>query len=92
MCTATFRAVNTWSGGYVGEVTVKAGASAITSWNVTLSGASVSSVWNGVSTGSGSTVTVRNVAYNGSLAAGGSTSFGFIGTGSPSTPSLACAS
>ena len=92
VCTATFRAVNAWSGGYVGEVTVKAGASAITSWNVTLSGASVSSVWNGVSTGSGSAVTVRNVAYNGSLAAYGSTSFGFIGTGSPTTPSLACAS
>ena len=38
-----------------------AGAAAITSWNVTLTGASVTSLWNGVSTLSGSTVTVRNV-------------------------------
>lgn len=89
-CTATFRAVNEWPGGYQGEVTVTAGASAITSWTVTLSDTSVSTVWNGVSTGSASAVTVRNAPYNGSLVAGGTTSFGFIGTGTPGTPTLTC--
>ena len=37
---------------------------------------------------SGSAVTVRNTSYNGSLAANASTTFGYIGTGSPSTPTL----
>lgn len=91
-CTATFRAASTWPGGYQGEVTVTAGATAITSWTVTLSGASVGSLWNGTPTASGSTVTVGNAPYNGSLAAGATTSFGFIGTGSPGTPTLTCAS
>jgi len=90
VCTATFRAVSTWPGGYQGEVTVTAGASAITSWTVTLPGASVGSLWNGVATADGPTVTVRDAPYNGSLAAGGSTSFGFIGSGSPGTSTLTC--
>ncbi|MDM7854790.1 cellulose binding domain-containing protein [Cellulomonas alba] len=89
-CTATFRAASTWSGGYQGEVTVTAGSAAITSWTVTLSDTSVSSLWNGVVTASGSTATVRNASYNGSVAAGGTTTFGFLGTGSPGTPHLTC--
>lgn len=89
-CTATFQAVNTWAGGYEGKVTVTAGASAMTSWTVSLSGTSASTVWNGEATGSGSTLIVRNAPYNGSVAAGGTTSFGFIGTGSPGTPTLTC--
>jgi hypothetical protein len=40
---------------------------------------------------SGSGVTVRNAAWNGTLPAGGSTTFGFIGTGTPATPTLSCA-
>ena len=92
VCTATFRAVSTWPGGYQGEVTVKAGASALSSWTVTASGMSVSTAWNGVATTSGSTATVRNAPYNGSLAPGGSTTFGFIGTGAPGTPTLTCGS
>ena len=90
-CTATFRAVSTWPGGYQGEVTVTAGASAISSWTVTLSGASVSSLWNGTVTTSGSTTTVANAPYNGTVVASGTTSFGFVGSGSPGTPQLTCA-
>jgi len=62
---------------------VKAGSTAITGWNVTWTfadGQTVARAWNGISTQTGSSVSVRNAAYNGSLAAGASTSFGFTGT------------
>ena len=92
-CTATQRTVSTWSGGYQAEVTVTASAAAISKWAVgwTLaSGQTVSSVWNGTSTVSGNSVTVQNTAYNGALGAGASTTFGYIGTGTPGTPTLSC--
>ncbi|WP_305792141.1 cellulose binding domain-containing protein [Micromonospora sp. KC723] len=94
-CRATYRTTNSWPGGYQAEVTVTAGNSPINGWTVrwTLgSGQSISQVWNGTLTTSGSAVTVRNVSYNGSLQPGTSTTFGFIGGGTPSTPVLACVS
>ncbi|TDC85082.1 glycoside hydrolase, partial [Micromonospora sp. KC606] len=88
---ATYRTVNSWQGGYQAEVTVTAGSSPINGWTVRwslASGQTISQLWSGTLTTSGSAVTVRNAAYNGSLAANASTTFGFIGTGSPSTPTL----
>jgi len=37
-------------------------------------------------------VTVKNLDYNGSLAAGATTAFGFTANGSASTPALTCTS
>ncbi|MFC6084239.1 poly(ethylene terephthalate) hydrolase family protein [Sphaerisporangium aureirubrum] len=94
-CTASYRTVNSWSGGYQGEVTVKAGNSAVNGWAVrwTLSsGQSISQVWNGTLSASGSAVTVSNASYNASLPASGTTTFGFLANGAPSTPSLTCTS
>lgn len=92
-CTATYTAANSWSTGFLGSVAVKAAGGAINGWKVTVnlpSGASITNAWNGVATGTGPTVQVTNTAYNGQLAAGGSTSFGFQATG-PSTPvSVSC--
>jgi len=65
-------------------VTVTAGDAAISSWHV--SGLSVTGPWNAVVTGS----TVSNAPYNGTIAAHGSTSFGFLGSGTPGTPVLTC--
>ncbi|GIG38530.1 CotH kinase family protein [Cellulomonas phragmiteti] len=95
-CTATFRAVSTWPGGFQGEVTVTAGPAAIAGWSVTLgmpAGTGVSQVWNATLTGSTSAPVARNVAWNGALGAGASTSFGFIGSssGSLGTPTVGCA-
>ncbi len=75
-CTATFSA-RAWNGGFTGTVNVKAGASPIDGWTVTLDlhGATVTQVWS--ATGSGGTF--RNASYNGALPAGGSTTFGFNG-------------
>ena len=93
-CTASYRTVNSWPGGFQGEVTVTAGSMPLTSWVASWtmgSGQSITSVWNGTSTLSGSTITVKSVAWNGALAASAATTFGFIGTGTPSTPAAACA-
>ncbi|GLI02598.1 hypothetical protein Pa4123_78760 [Phytohabitans aurantiacus] len=88
---ASYRTVNSWQGGYQAEVTVTAGNSPINGWTVRwslASGQSISQLWNGTLTASGSAITVRNATYNGSLAANASTTFGFTATGTPSTPSL----
>jgi hypothetical protein len=41
-------------------------------------------------TTNGSSVQATNVSYNGSLAAGGNASFGFLGSGSPVAPAITC--
>ncbi|MGH6657260.1 MAG: cellulose binding domain-containing protein, partial [Actinocrinis sp.] len=57
-------------------------------------GQNVSSLWNGVNSGTSGAITVKNAPYNGSIAGGGSTSFGYTGTGDGSaTPSaVSCTS
>jgi hypothetical protein len=93
-CSATYRTTSSWQGGFQGEVTVaNSGSSATTGWTVTLtnpSGQSISQMWNATMTTSGSVVTAKNVSYNGALAVGGSTTFGFLGSGAGSPPTLAC--
>ena len=72
-----------------------AGSSAINGWTVrwTLgSGQTITQVWNGMLSASGSAVAVSNAGYNGSVPAAGSTTFGFIANGTPSTPALTCTS
>jgi lysophospholipase L1-like esterase len=82
-CTATYELVNQWPGGFQAGVTVSAGAAALAGWTVQWtfpSGQTIVQLWNGVASPDGANVSVSNAAYNGSLAAGGATSFGFIGS------------
>ncbi|MFB9235700.1 endo-1,4-beta-xylanase [Plantactinospora siamensis] len=85
-CTATYQVTNSWPGGFQVSVAVtNGGSSAINGWTVRFtlaSGQTITSLWSGVNTGTSGSVTVRNAAYNGTVAAGGATSFGFTGTGS----------
>ncbi len=89
-CTATYRVTGQWSGGFQGEVTIRNNSStALSGWTVkwTLgTGQKVDQVWNGTLTTSGRDVSVRNASYNGSVGAGGSTSFGFLGSWSGANP------
>jgi hypothetical protein len=81
-----------WTGGFVADVTVGA-SSSITGWRVTMnlpSGTTVTNLWNGVANAASGTVVVTNQSYNGSVAAGGSTSFGFQGGGSSSGITVSC--
>ncbi|WP_238424321.1 cellulose-binding domain-containing protein, partial [Micromonospora parastrephiae] len=74
---------NQWPGGFTANIKVSPGDTAVSSWTVTWTYAGderVTSGWNATVSQSGSTVTVRNASYNGSIPAGGSTEFGIQGT------------
>ncbi|GAA4709535.1 cellulase family glycosylhydrolase [Phytohabitans rumicis] len=94
-CSATYAIVGQWQGGFQGEVRVTAGSQAITGWTVNWTFANAQRVtqsWNAQVTSSGNSVTARNMTYNGSLGAGATTNWGFIGswTGTNSVPSVTC--
>ncbi|WP_424531360.1 GH12 family glycosyl hydrolase domain-containing protein [Sphaerisporangium viridialbum] len=75
---------NEWAGGFTANVTVtNTGTSAVNGWTLAFSfpgDQKVTSAWNATVTQSGAAVTAKNVAHNGSIPAGGNTSFGFQGT------------
>ena len=92
-CTATV-SVNAWPGGFVATVRVTAGPSGTTGWAVDLTlptGATITNVWNASPSGNSGAVRFTNVSYNGQLAAGQSTEFGFqaVGTDAGMTPTCA---
>jgi hypothetical protein len=92
-CTATYRTVGTWSGGFQGEVAVTAGTSAVTGWTVhwaLTGGQTVSQAWNGSLSTDATGASVTNASWNGALAAGASTTFGFLATGTPGASGLTC--
>ncbi|MFD9500756.1 cellulose binding domain-containing protein [Streptomyces sp. NPDC060035] len=88
-CTAGYRTVQSWSGGFQGEVTIRNNSSTtLNGWTVAMTlaaGQSISSLWNGVNTGTSGSVTVRNAPWAGTTAPDGTTTFGFTATGSPTT-------
>lgn len=82
-CTVDYKLQNQWSGGFTAAVTVTNNGAAKSSWAVKWSYAGnqkVTSGWNARLSQSGAAVTAANEAYNGSLATGGSISFGFNAT------------
>ena len=84
-CSVTYKIVNSWQGGYQGDVTVTNVGDAVSSWTLGwsfASGQSVTQAWNATVSQSGSQVTATNVAWNGALGTGASATFGFIGSGS----------
>ena len=93
-CTVTV-SNDAWTGGFVTTARVTAGSSTITGWSVSIpipSGSAVTNSWNSQASGSTGTVRFTNVSYNGQVSAGGSTEFGFQGTGTPPTSATCIAS
>ena len=93
-CTAAWHIDNQWSTGFTATVTVTATA-ATHGWKVAWtwpSGQSVSGSWNATVQQTGTSVTATNLAYNGTLATGGTTAFGLQGTfaGSNTAPTFTC--
>ncbi|MBO0799084.1 MAG: glycoside hydrolase family 9 protein, partial [Blastocatellia bacterium] len=80
-CGLTYRVVNQWGDGFIGEVDITNNAStAINVWTVgfTFPGnQQITNLWNGILTQNGASVTVNNQSYNGTIPPNGSTSFGF---------------
>ena len=95
-CAATYTVVGQWTGGFQGEVTVRNGTVAATSaWTATLTfanGEQINQAWGATVNQSGAVATARNMSWNGALSAGGTTTFGFLGswTGSNTPPTVAC--
>ncbi|MEU8261932.1 cellulose binding domain-containing protein [Micromonospora sp. NPDC048999] len=92
-CTASV-SIDQWVGGFVATVRVTAGTSPVNGWTVSMplpSGASVTNAWNANPSGSTGTVQFTNVSYNGSIAPGQSTEFGFQGTGTGTGMTPTCA-
>jgi cellulase/cellobiase CelA1 len=86
--------LNQWNGGFVATIPVTAGSSPVNGWTVTVtlpSGASITNAWNVNRSGNTGTVQFTNVGFNGSVAPGQSTEFGFqaTGTGAGMTPTCA---
>jgi endo-1,4-beta-xylanase len=54
------------------------------------SGATVTNAWNASRSGNSGTVSFTNVSYNGRIAAGQSTEFGFQGTGAGTGMTPSC--
>ncbi|MFC7484891.1 endo-1,4-beta-xylanase [Luedemannella flava] len=93
-CQATM-SVSSWGGGFAASVRVTAGPVAVNRWVVTVvlpPGATITSVWGARPTGRTGTVRFADAGYNGRVPAGGSVSFGFVGTGRTTGATvLACA-
>ncbi|MFC4911279.1 glycosyl hydrolase family 18 protein [Actinomadura gamaensis] len=84
--TATCTKTSDWGTGFEGSCTISNGTSAaISSWKLEFdlpSGTAITSAWNTTQTHSGNHYTFANSSWNGTVAAGATTSFGFDGSGS----------
>jgi endo-1,4-beta-xylanase len=54
------------------------------------SGDTIVNIWNGADNGTSGTITVSNLSYNGSLAAGATTNWGFQANGSATGTTVSC--
>src|SRR5215204_4728029 len=83
--TATFIKVSEWDGGFTGQYTISnAGPAAINGWTLEFdlpAGTAMGAYWDVLVTRTGDHYTARNREYNGTVAAGASVRFGFVGTG-----------
>jgi hypothetical protein len=96
-CTLSSSITNSWPGGYQLQLTVtNSGTTLLTGWTAGFAFAdtaeTVTSSWDATVTQSGQQVSAKNASFDGSVAAGASTTFGVVVTGSNSTLSgLTCA-
>ncbi|MFC0005655.1 GH12 family glycosyl hydrolase domain-containing protein [Micromonospora siamensis] len=92
-CTVKYTATSVWNNGYTVDVAItNKGSNTINGWNLTYNlptGQQVTNAWSATVTQSGSAVSARNVDYNGTIAPGASTTFGYQSTlsGAFSAPS-----
>jgi hypothetical protein len=95
-CSATFAYASQWGNGFTANVTVSnPGTVATKTWKVTWTwggNQSIVNSWSAAVTSSGTSVTANNLSYNGAIAAGGNTSFGFQASfsGTITAPTLSC--
>ncbi|AGZ42187.1 cellulose binding domain-containing protein [Actinoplanes friuliensis] len=91
-CSVAYTVTNQWQGGFGASVAITNLGDPVAGWTLAFSfpsGQTVTQLWNGVVTQSGSAVSVKDAGYNGSIGTNASTSFGFNGawSGSNTVPS-----
>jgi Glycosyl hydrolase family 12/Cellulose binding domain len=93
-CSATYSVTNSWQGGFQGQIIVKnTSSSTINSWHLAWtwpSGQTITNLWNGTYSQSGSSVSVNNASYDGTLSPGQTATVGFTANGSSASPSVSC--
>jgi cellulose 1,4-beta-cellobiosidase len=90
-CAVNYTVESQWNTGFSVNITITNNGPAVSSWDLawTFGGdQQITDLWSGVLTQSGENVSVANESYNGSIASGGNTSFGFNGSysGTDATP------
>ncbi|WP_309114786.1 lytic polysaccharide monooxygenase [Saccharothrix sp.] len=97
-CMAIYKITSTWQGGFQGEVEImNHSTSPYNGWTAkwTFSGGqTITNVWNGVKSGSGAEVVVKNAEWNRTVGVEQSVTFGFTAntTGSNPLPEVTCTS
>ncbi|GIG22774.1 hypothetical protein Cch01nite_34980 [Cellulomonas chitinilytica] len=91
-CIATYTLASTWPGGFVASLRVTAVNGPITGWwvNFSLPDGKVANAWSAQQTMTGDPLQFANAPWNGTLAVGQHTDFGFQGTGSGQVAALYC--
>ncbi|WSR61046.1 non-reducing end alpha-L-arabinofuranosidase family hydrolase [Streptomyces sp. NBC_01198] len=88
-CRVDYKVTNEWPGGFGADVSVTNLGEPVTGWQLSwafASGQTITQLWSGSYTQTGTQVTVTNTSWNGALATGASTNFGFNGAYSGSNP------
>jgi hypothetical protein len=88
-CQVRYAVASSWPSGFGATVDVTNLGDPVTAWTLTFAfpgTQQITQLWNGVVSQSGTAVTVHNASYNGSLAAGATTSLGFNASGAAATP------
>ncbi|MDM4720558.1 cellulose binding domain-containing protein [Micromonospora sp. WMMA1363] len=87
--TATFAKLSDWGTGWEGKYTItNGGGTTINGWSLAFDlpvGTTVGTYWEALLSSSGQRHTFTNRSWNGTIAPGGSVSFGFLGSG-PGSP------
>ncbi|WP_433087429.1 non-reducing end alpha-L-arabinofuranosidase family hydrolase [Dactylosporangium sp. CA-052675] len=89
-CRVDYTVSSSWQGGFGANVTITNLGDPVTNWRLTWSftaGQTITQLWNGTVTQSGANVTVTNASYNGTIATGAGTTFGFNGSWTGTNPS-----
>ncbi|MDG4833580.1 cellulose-binding domain-containing protein [Solwaraspora sp. WMMD1047] len=87
-CRVDYAVTSQWQGGFGASVTINNLADPVNGWTLTWTfsaGQTVTQMWNASHSQSGGQVSATNVGYNGSIATGGSVSFGFNGSSNGTT-------
>ncbi|MFC8952178.1 cellulose binding domain-containing protein [Streptomyces sp. NPDC057101] len=89
-CKVVYKVTNQWQGGFQADVTLSnTSTTAWTGWKLGWdypAGQRIGQMWNAIPAQTGTAVTAGNAGWNGAVAPGGSTTFGFTGSRTGTNP------